>query len=110
MLGFHVTLNGRPLCLAGVGESGVLTAIVSVRLQSGDPAPEPVTLEVGGLSDGAHVHWPGSELSVGDEVVIRLVETATSDLPTRTVRDDPAVMAARERAYYERLKAKYEQA
>ena len=111
MLSFEVSLNGQPLCTAGVGDAGVLTAIVSAVLRgAGSGAGETeLTLSVGGLAAGEHRWWPGAEvLAVGDEVVIRVVESAAPDAPARVQRADPAGDAVRERAYYERLRAKYE--
>jgi hypothetical protein len=111
MMGFEVALNGRALCTAGVGDAGVLTVILSAVFRQGEAGREAseLTLEVGGFTAGEHRQWPGAaELSAGDEVVIRVLETAAPDPPARVARDDPAVAEARQRAYYERLRAKYE--
>jgi hypothetical protein len=111
MVGFGVTLNGRALCTAGVGDVGVLTVVVSAVFR--DPAAgrgeSELSLEVGGLASGERRAWPGTDaLAVGDEIVIRVVETTTPDAPERVSRTDPAFAEAREREYYERLRAKYE--
>jgi len=111
MIAFEVTLNGQRLCTASAGESGVLTAAVTwvLRTAPGVKEPSDLRLEVGGLAKGAHLHWPSPrKLAVGDEVVVRILEAAYADPPTRTERDDRALVETEERKYYERLKLKYE--
>jgi len=110
MIGFEVTLNGKRLCTAATGDTGVLTAIVTWVLRDVEGVKEPsdLRLEVGGLANGVHLHWPSPKLAVGDEVLVRVVETKQADPPTRVDRDDRAFVASEERKYYERLKAKYE--
>ena len=103
MIGFEVLLNGQKLCVAGAGD-GVLSAVVSSV-----PTRQELGLEVGGLADEAHLKWtiPRS-LTVGDEVIVRVVETQHPDPPSLTQRDDRALVEASERKHYERLKQKYE--
>ena len=111
MIGFEVTLNGQRLCTASAGETGVLTAAVTwvLRTAPGVKEPSDLRLEVGGLAKGAHLHWPAPrKLSVGDEVLVRIVETTHPDPPAETARNDRAFVEAEERKYYERLKLKYE--
>jgi hypothetical protein len=103
MIGFEVLLNGKKVCVAGAGD-GVLSAIVSSV-----PKRQELELEVGGLADEAHLKWPiPRSLAVGDEVIVRVVETQRPDPPASTQRDDRALVEASERRYYERLKQKYE--
>ena len=111
MIGFEVSLNGKRLCTAAAGEKGVLTAMVSwvLRTAEGVTQPSELRLEVGGLADDAHLRWPSPrKLDVGDEVVVKIVETTRPDPPARVERDDRTFVEAEERKYYERLKAKYE--
>jgi hypothetical protein len=105
MTGFEVVLNGRRLCIAGAGEHGTLTTIISSVGKRSE-----LMLEVGGLSDDAHLTWAvPSDLSVGDEVIVRVVEVEQADPPATSRRDDRKLVEAGERALYERLKQKYEQ-
>lgn len=109
VIGMQVVLNGHMLCTAAVDEPGVLTAVVSCVMRKEEPGERELSLDVGGLDIRAHLRWPGSaSLAVGDEITIRILETDQSDPPSREDRIDKAERDARERAHYERLKAKYE--
>lgn len=64
MRAFNVSLNGKKLCLAGVGEPGVLSAIVN--WVAGDREAD-MFIEVGGLANEEHVGWVNQKrLQVGD--------------------------------------------
>jgi hypothetical protein len=93
---FEVYLNGEKLCTAGIGDQGVLTAIVNwISSRHGDvrqTAPEAAVgpprlmLSVGGLASSCdqHMQWigPGDKpLKVGDEVMIKVIEALTPDAP-----------------------------
>ena len=111
MIGFEVTLNGQRLFTAAAGESGVLNAAVTwvLRAAPGVDEPSDLRLDVGGLSQDAHLRWPAPrKLTVGDEVLVRIVDTASPDPPSRIERDDREFVEREERKYYERLKQKYE--
>ena len=111
MIGFRMSLNGKHLCTAAVGETGVLSAMVTSvsRSASGVTEPADLSFAVGGLSGEEQVEWAvPHKLQVGDEVFIKIVTTEAPDPPARTQRDDRALVEAEERKYYERLKAKYE--
>jgi hypothetical protein len=88
MRAFKVTLNGKKLCLAGVGDRGVLTAIVDwVAHDRG----ERLSLQVGGLANEEHLQWMGPKrLRVGDEIRVKIVETASVDKPATKQPIDPA--------------------
>lgn len=104
MIGFEILLNGARLCTAGAGDHGVLTTIVSSV-----PKREELMLEIGGLSGDVHLTWPvPRSLTVGDEVIVRIVETQQADPAASTQRDDPAAKEAAERRHYEHLKQKYD--
>ena len=110
MLCFDVRLNGQRIALAGVGEDGVLNAIVGWVCQERRPADEPCTLElsVGGLDHEAHLHWVEDHpLKVGDRVEVVIVEAEQPDAPQREQRDDKKLAEVSERRYFEHLKAKY---
>jgi hypothetical protein len=111
MIGFEVSLNGKRLYTAAAGNRGVLTACVLwvLREAPGVTEPSDFRLNVGGLAKSAHLEWPSPRrLRVGDNVAVKIVETKRPDAPSRTRRNDTALVEASERRYYERLKAKYE--
>ena len=86
---FEVFLNGKRLCLAGLGGQGVLNVIVnSVSGRNG----ECLGLNVGGLtsSTNEHVRWEEfKKLKTGDEIRIKISESPTADEPTRRFHYDP---------------------
>jgi len=112
---FDVSVNGRKICRAGVGNAGVLTTIVTwahVR-----PAPargkrgrarNETRLHVGGLAHDTHRMWAGRMLKAGDRVTVSVLKADTFDPPARVKSSDPARRQEEERRYYERLKRKYE--
>jgi hypothetical protein len=88
MICLEITVNGQRYCLAGIGEEGSLSAFVTwVKFgPEGEPnlpvPPGSTLLSVSGFTkDRQAVHWGDAirHLSVGDEVKIRVVETATPD-------------------------------
>jgi hypothetical protein len=88
MVAFEVYLNGQKKCTAGIGELGVLSAILSWRgaqpYPSGEtPESESLVLSVSGMEAASrqHARWFEQELRVGDEIRINVVETATPDKP-----------------------------
>ena len=105
MRAFEVFLNDKKLCLAGIGDDGVLSAIVNwvTRGQAGD-----LFLEVGGLvsPNREHVKWVKQKpLRVGDEIRVRIVESSSPDRPSRKHRIDPA-KELRSQKRYLRMMAK----
>ena len=89
MRAYEVYLNGEKLCLAGIGDDGVLTAIVS-WVTGQDRADQ--ILEVGGLvgPTSENVSWTKRKpLRVGDQIQINLVEATAVDKPVETHRTDP---------------------
>jgi hypothetical protein len=87
---FDVYLNDRKCCRAGVGDDGVLTAIVDWVKLTGPAAREarrrrqPVEetrLHVGGLGHGAHHSWLERHLRTGDRVAIVVGKARSADRP-----------------------------
>lgn len=78
MICFEVWVNGEKVCLAGVSESDVLTCIVD-----GERRGLKSNLHVGGLVKDEHVRWTQKRhsLEVGDEVIIKIVESDKADEP-----------------------------
>ena len=84
MRAFEVHLNGKRLCVAGIGDNGVLTAHIAHLV--GQYKNE-LRLEVGGLSlpFKEYVTWNRRKLKVGDEVRIKIIETTASDSPETSI-------------------------
>lgn len=80
MRAFEVYSNDRKLCVAGIGDDGVLTAIVNwvAKEGSGD-----LFLTVGGLVSpvSEFVNWVRQDLAVGDTITVKIVETSSADAP-----------------------------
>lgn len=92
---FEIKINGKKICTAGVGDEGVLTAIVSLFMRKeasaetteearGDSYSESLELRVGGLANRQlgiteQLEWLNQDLAIGDEVVIRIIEAASCD-------------------------------
>jgi hypothetical protein len=84
MRAFKVSLNGTNLFVAGVGDTGVLSAIVN--WVANDQA-EDLFLQVGGLANQQNIDWTGvKRLRVGDEIRVRIVEASSVDKPIRRRR------------------------
>jgi hypothetical protein len=83
MKAFEVFINGHRLCLAGVGDSGVLHAIVN--WVGGPDREEDFSLMVGGIESitDEHLRWNVPSIGVGAEVLIRIVEATSVDTPNK---------------------------
>lgn len=84
MRAFEIYLNGKRLCLAGVSNAGVFSAIIEYL--GGDE--EHLHLNVGGLliPEQEHVSWQDRSLSVGDDVRIRILDNEKVDAPKERFR------------------------
>ncbi len=80
MKAFHITVNGKRTALAGIGGQGVLTVMVVLNSNEYDDV---LDLDVGGLigKTGAQVMWPSPQIKMGDEIVIKIVNSNTVDEP-----------------------------
>jgi hypothetical protein len=117
MVVLDVFLNDRKLCRAGVGNDGVLNAIASWVKLSGpalaearrlERPPEEARLHVGGLAGNVHYSWSDRPLRPGDRITVVFGAAKTCDVPSRSRKRDVKEDERRERAYYLRLKAKFE--
>jgi hypothetical protein len=109
MIAFEVTINGKAICTAGVGEFGYTAT--DVLWDKRNPAHRPkgarkkqwedelLYLRVSGLV--AHderlrerLDWSSKSLSAGDRIVIRIVERANCDEPKKRVCYDKSEKAA----------------
>ena len=88
MRAFEVYVNGKRLCVAGIGDDGVLNTMVDHVVGNGR---NELYLRVGGLISptNEHVLWRSQRLKIGDEVRVKIVETASVDRPKERHRRDP---------------------
>jgi len=108
MAAFEVHLNGKKLCIAGIGDDGVLVAIVSYVVRSS--RKEELSLSVSGLVSPAqeHVRWRDDlELEVGDEVLLRIVESERVDRPRKRTREDPTARVKQQKHYVRAMAKKF---
>ncbi|HYX72510.1 MAG TPA: hypothetical protein VE732_07050 [Nitrososphaera sp.] len=116
MICFEVFINSERICRAGIGEIGVLSSILTwVGSRQGSENNEVrsrIDFHVGGLAHNgadAHVHWVNKELSIGDEITVRVTESSDSDEPADKYYKNPEEEKKRRREYYEHLKAEFEE-
>jgi hypothetical protein len=113
MIAFEVFLNGNKVCTAGVGDLGVLTAMLTWVRREGKNTEskesrnveEELTLNVGGFvsSKNEHVRWTDDKLTVGDEVCIRIINLESVDPPSVRSTEDPAEIERRQERYVEQM-------
>ncbi|MEW5980614.1 MAG: hypothetical protein AB1898_32970 [Acidobacteriota bacterium] len=122
MITFDVSLNGEPLCLAGIPRHGVLSVIANwVHRRSSASSDEKderwideLSFSVGGLErnpsdvEAEYLHWVKRDLKPGDILTIRVVESDTADEPASREREDPAQVSEQQRKYYLKLKKEFE--
>ena len=119
MICFDVSVNGNRLCTAGVGEYGVLTAVLSwVRSQPEETfSPEDEQreqspdLHIGGLVNGEHVRWIDEPffINVGDEVSLRVVDSDNVDAPgDRQRASDPETARSNRDFLYQQYQREFE--
>ena len=98
MIAFEVCLNGKRVTLAGHPDLSVLSACVTGGSLNCPNAPDPdnpyaphLSLRVGGLTGrpegqaDEHLKWGGFiNLVIGDEVMVRLIQTESPDQYTES--------------------------
>ena len=106
MRAFEVHLNGKRLCLAGVGEKGVLTAIMTHVIGRGKGDLE---LSVGGLISPTdeHVIWRNRRLKVGDEVLIKITEAESVDRLRKRYRSNSEQDERNQKVYVRAIAKKF---
>lgn len=117
MIAFEVSLNRKKICLAGVGDRGVLSAILSWAKREGQDteaeesgkSEEELMLSVGGLitSKKEHVRWTEKTLTVGDEVCIRVTDLESVDPPAARTMEDLGEDAKRQQIYVEQMAKRF---
>lgn len=105
---FEVRINDEQPIVAGLADINVLAAIFTFV-----PAHRELSLRVGGLIsrseyDSEHLEWLQRDLTPGDAVTVRIVESEAPAEPAGRRREDPSFLAEQERAYYDHLRRKYE--
>ncbi len=102
MRAFEAYVNTRKLCTAGVGDNGVLTAIVA---NVEGPRGKDLSLDVSGLfcATGEHVNWKLIRLRIGDEVRVKVIDADAVDKPRKRYVPDPAKELAAKKDYVRRL-------
>lgn len=107
MIAFVISVNGRQVGTIGVGDSGVLSAIVRWAGRAGEPGD--LGLDIGGLDTRTdeHIRWPHApEIKLGDTVTIQVIEADTVDTPTD--RKTPAQLREEERAFLTEMEAEHQ--
>jgi len=110
MLCLEVAANGKHICVAG--GHGIVSADPMIGTHIGEPPRPGVELAVIGATAVGIVEWARVALFEGESVAIKVVESATSDVPTRILTepefeglaDNRGVMGAR--SMYAALKAR----
>jgi len=103
MRAFKIQLNGERLCIAGVGDDGVLSAIVDCVTR---PKGTDSSLFVGGLHSptAEHVRWvQHKRLRAGDEIRIKVVDVASVDAPKKKYRTHPAETLSAKKRYVRKM-------
>jgi hypothetical protein len=106
MRAFQIFLNGKKLCVVGIGNDGVLsTTITHLPFRR----RRETRLYVGGLvlPQNEHVRWEKALLRVGDEVRLKVVEAETVDKPRVRVARDLASEAEAEKRHLRKLVKKF---
>lgn len=106
MRAFEVRLNGKKLCLAGIGDDGVLTVIAN---WVGSKRGSDLSLDVGGLISPTeeYISWVRHRpLHVGDKITVRVAEKKAVDEPSIKYRFDPAKELKNEKIYVRKMAKK----
>jgi hypothetical protein len=115
MVAFDVFHNNERLCVAGVGDFGVLTAIVTwvahspetlERWAAGGMSEQQSTelsLQVGGLTSTLDMRWIDASLRVGEKVRIQVIDTPRVDAATTQYRGDAITDVEGKKSYVRRL-------
>ena len=106
MHAFRILLNGKRICVAGIGDDGVLsTTITYVPFRK----RRETRLHVGGLvlPQNEHVRWNQVNLHTGDEVRLKIIESKVVDKPRVRFPRDVEAEAKSEERQLRRLAEKY---
>jgi hypothetical protein len=93
----QVSVNGVKIATAGIEDWGLIHADVMANRARGPDEEDCYELNVGGLAQQVtpgkheHVRWGRHNLTVGDEITIRLLNTCKTDEPIKRFRSDKTV-------------------
>jgi len=106
MKAFDVRLNGKKICVAGIGEDGVMNTMIDHVVGNGR---DRLDHTVGGLLSPTdeHVTWKRLPLKVGDKVEVRIIEAAAVDSPEERFRRDSKQDERNSKAYVKALALKF---
>lgn len=106
MRAFKVDLNGKRICVAGVGKNGVLTTVVNYV---GHGRSSRLDFAVSGLFAPTREHaiWKTLGLKVGDKVGVMVIETDSVDKPKKLYRADSATAERNQKAYVHAMAKKF---
>jgi len=123
MICFEVCVNGKVVCTAGVGDLGVLTAMLVWVKREPNNCPEgldiatwsqeELNLSIGGsIGHGEQGHefldWIKDHgISVGDEIAIRILSQTNCDEPVAKRIDTSEFVKEKKREYLEELKKEF---
>lgn len=114
MICFDLYINDEKICRAGMEELLVMSCIVDFAKESEHYPEDELAVSLGGLyvarsGDNVHPRWlERTSLNIGDEVTIRIVESEEPDLPVKEITHTAEWITEKEREYFERTKAKFE--
>lgn len=124
MLAFDIRIGEERICLAGVDDWSLLSAILTAQRGDQSDDIESLELHVGGMTktDAAgtshHVRWGKlRQLEVGTTITIQVLEADAADMPIKRFRSDHEVqefaftneeIEQMQREEWLRLKAKFE--
>jgi hypothetical protein len=87
MICFEVSVNGRKVCTAGIGDQQAdMTAVLcsmNAWIDGADGSPPTITLDVRGAADETQMVWLENfgQLQRGDTVTLQIVESDNPDAP-----------------------------
>ena len=86
MICLAVSSEGKQLAVAGDSDA-IVQATIASGTQIGTPPRPGFALTVSGYAAGGVLEWITRDLFVGDEVVLRVVESSQPDRPVRVLTD-----------------------
>ena len=106
MIAFRIDVNGKRMCVAGVGEYGVLSTIVDYV---GNRQDSTLHVSVGGLYSATKEHaiWKRVALKIGDRVAVTVIETDSPDKPRTRYRRSSKTEERNQKAYVKAMAKKF---
>lgn len=117
MKAFDVRINGRRVCIAGLPQFGVLSAILTGRrlrksngVRKRDDKTWTFDVNVGGLHDPEDqvkefVTWLQADLKLGDRLTLKVIDTDSVDEPVSRQRETKLAEIELKRNHLQNLKA-----